>query len=181
MRSPASSFPAGCFRQVGCYHQPADQVAQYCPPSSEPPPPPSPPPWPCPSPPAAGLFGGELVLGVHLHFHDDRQLLGTKTDELLQSLGEILKLWVSFALVGTLCLHYSLVEAGRSHHQAGEVVDGEVEEPGILHHRLENLHLLHFWILHPLLGIRDQDVLLPTSTQLFGFAPDVGKKARQTC
>ena len=133
--SPASSFPADCFRQVGCCHQPGDQVAQHCPPSSEPPPPPSPPPWPCPSPPAAGLFGAELELGVHLekvlevhlHFHDGRQLLGTKTDELFQSLGEILKLWVSFALVGTLCLHYSLVEAGRSHHQAGEVVDGEVE------------------------------------------------------
>ena len=124
----------------------------------------------------------EKVLGVHLHFHDDRQLLGTKTDELFQSLvGEILKLWVSFALVQTLCLHYSVVEAGRSHHQAGEVVDGEVEELGILHHRLENLHLLHFWILQLLLGIQDQDVLLPTSTQLFGFAPDVGKKARQTC
>ena len=81
------------------------------------------------------MFGAELELGVHLekvlevhlHFHDGRQLLGTKTDELFQSLGEILKLWVSFALVGTLCLHYSLVEAGRSHHQAGEVVDGEVE------------------------------------------------------
>ena len=135
----------------------------------------------------------EKVLEVHLHFHDDRQLLGTKTDELFQNLGEILKLWVSFALDGTLCLHYSLVEAGRSHHQAGEVVDGEVEEPGIHQLHLENLHPLHcwilrlhlenlhhFWILHPLLGIQDQDVLLPTSTQLFGFAPDVGKKARQT-
>ena len=61
------------------------------------------------------MFGGELVLGVHLekvlvgvhlHFHDDRQLLGTKKNELFQSLGEILRLWVSFALVGTLCLHY---------------------------------------------------------------------------
>ena len=123
-----------------------------------------------------GVHLEKVLVGVHLHFHDDRQLLGTKKDELFQSLGETLKLWVSFALVGTLCLHYSLVEAGRSHHQAGEVVDGEVEEPGILHHRLENLHLLHFWILHPLLGIQDQDVLLPTSTQLFGFAPDVGKK-----
>ena len=90
----------------------------------------------------------EKVLEVHLHFHDDRQLLGTKKDELFQNLGEILKLWVSFALVGTLCLHYSLVEAGRSHHQAGEVVDGEVEEPGILHLALENLLHLHFWILH---------------------------------
>ena len=118
----------------------------------------------------------EKVLVVHLHFHDDRQLFGTKKDELFRSLGEILTLCVSFALVGTLSLHYSLVEAGRSHHQAGEVVDGEVEEPGILHPRLENLHLLHFWILHPLLGTQDQDVLLPTSTQLFGFAPDVGKK-----
>ena len=119
----------------------------------------------------------EKVLEVHLHFHDDRQLFGTMKDELFQSLvGEILKLWVSFALNGTLCLHYSLIEVGRSHHQAGEVVDGEVEESGILHPRLENLHLLHFWILHPLHGIQDQDVLLPTSTQLFGFAPDVGKK-----
>ena len=91
----------------------------------------------------------EKVLEVHLHFHDDRQLLGTKTDELFQSLvGGILKLWVSFALVGTLCLHYSLIEVGRSHHQAGEVVDGEVEEPGILHLALENLLHLHFWILH---------------------------------
>ena len=123
----------------------------------------------------------EKVLEVQLHFHDDRQLLGTKKDELFQNLGEILKLWVSFALDGTLCLHYSLIEVGRSHHQAGEVVDGEVEESGILHPRLENLHLLHFWILHPLHGIQDQDVLLPTSTQLFEFAPDVGKKTRQTC
>ena len=124
----------------------------------------------------------EKVLEVHLHFHDDRQLLGTKKDELFQSLvGEILKLWVSFALVGTLCLHYSLVEVGRSHHQSGEVVDGELEEAGILHPRLENLHLLHFSILHPLLGLQHQDELLPTSTQLFGFAPDVGKKARQIC
>ena len=91
-----------------------------------------------------GVHLEKVLVGVHLHFHDDRQLLGTKTDELFQRLGEILKLWVSFALAGTLRLHYSLVEAGRSHHQAGEVVDGEVEELGILHPRLENLHLPHF-------------------------------------
>ena len=53
-----------------------------------------------------GVHLEKVLVGVHLHFHDDRQLLGTKKNELFQSLGEILRLWVSFALVGTLCLHY---------------------------------------------------------------------------